>query len=256
MNYSEKFKLKNKTAFVLGGSGLVGKEVSKALLDCGAKVVILDKINRLQKNQNKFNFEIIDVSKPINIEKNYKKIIKKHSIPDIFINCSYPRTTDWSKNSFSQINYKSFKKNIEIHLNSFSWIAKIVAESMKSKKKGGSIIQLSSIYGVVGQDLTIYEGTKMKESMTYSIIKGGINNLTRLMASYYGRDNIRVNVLCAGGVFDNQNKKFVKKYNKKTPLKRMAKADEIASSAVFLASDAASYITGSLFMVDGGWTAI
>ena len=126
---------------------------------------------------------------------------------------------------------------------------------MKKNKKG-SIILLSSIYGVVGQDLSIYEGTKMQESMTYSVIKGGINNLTKQMASYYGKFQIRINALCAGGVFENQNERFVKNYKKKVPLKRMATSSDIALSVIFLASDASSYITGTTFMVDGGWTSI
>ena len=76
------------------------------------------------------------------------------------------------------------------------------------------------------------------------------------MASYYGKYNIRVNSLCAGGVFDHQNKLFLKNYKKIVPLKRLARSDEIASVVTFLSSDAASYITGSMIMVDGGWTAI
>mgnify|MGYP001324713106 FL=1 len=127
---------------------------------------------------------------------------------------------------------------------------------MVKKNISGSIIQLSSIYGIVGQNLEIYKGTKMAESMSYSVIKGGINNLTRQMASYYGKYNIRINSVCAGGVFDYQNKLFLKNYKKIVPLKRLAKTDEIASTVAFLSSDASSYITGSMIMVDGGWTAI
>ena len=98
--------------------------------------------------------------------------------------------------------------------------------------------------------------------MSYSVIKGGIINLSRQMASYYGKYNIRVNTLIPGGVLGpqntihEQNKTFVENYNKKTPLKRLANPEEIASAALFLASDASSYITGSTFVVDGGWTAI
>ena len=170
------------------------------------------------------------------------------------VNCTYPKTKDWKNNSFDKINVSSYKKN-DMHLNSYVWSAKIIADLMKKNKKG-SIILLSSIYGVVGQDLSIYEGTKMQESMTYSVIKGGINNLTKQMASYYGKFQIRINALCAGGVFENQNERFVKNYKKKVPLKRMATSSDIALSVIFLASDASSYITGTTFMVDGGWTSI
>ncbi len=258
MNYIEKFNLKKKTIFVLGGSGLIGSEICKAVSQLDSKVINIDKINKSKNTHYKKNifFYKMDVTNTNQIEKNYSKLIKKYGTPDVFINSSYPKTKDWKKNSFKSIKYSSFDKNIKIHLNSFSWLAKLVAESMIKSKKGGSIIQLSSIYGIVGQILGIYKGTKMSESMTYSIIKGGINNLTRQMASYYGKYNIRVNSLCAGGVFDYQNKLFLKNYKKIVPLKRLARSDEIASVAAFLSSDAASYITGSMVMVDGGWTAI
>ena len=131
---------------------------------------------------------------------------------------------------------------------------------MVKKGIGGSIIQLSSIYGIVGQDLNIYEGTDMHENMTYAAIKGGITNLTRLMASYYGQYNIRINSLCPGGLEghvagkgDTQNPVFVKQYSRKNPLKRLGLAEEVASTALFLSSNASSYITGSTIMVDGGW---
>ena len=130
-------------------------------------------------------------------------------------------------------------------------------------KKEGSIIQLSSIYGIRGQDLNIYEGTNMNENVTYSVIKGGINNLTRQIASYYGKYNIRINSLISGGVKghiaeskDKQDEIFIKQYSKRTPMKRLGNPSEVASSVLFLASDASSYITGSTLVVDGGWTAV
>jgi NAD(P)-dependent dehydrogenase (short-subunit alcohol dehydrogenase family) len=103
----------------------------------------------------------------------------------------------------------------------------------------------------------------MHENMTYAAIKGGITNLSRQMASYYGQFKIRVNILCPGGLeghmagkSDTQTPVFVEQYSNKTPLKRLAQAKEVASVALFLASDAASYMTGATVMVDGGWTAV
>ena len=103
----------------------------------------------------------------------------------------------------------------------------------------------------------------MKENMPYSIIKGGIINFTRQMASYYGRNNIRINTICPGGikglvkgVRNNQEKNFIKNYSNKVPLGRLANANEIAYPVLFLASDCSSYITGITLMVDGGWSII
>ena len=122
---------------------------------------------------------------------------------------------------------------------------------------------LSSIYGFLGQNMEMYKNTKMRENMNYSIIKGGIINLTRQLASYYGKFNIRVNTISPGGIIGSakglsktQDIKFVKNYSKLTPLKRMGKPEEIASAIIFLASDSSSYITGSNLIIDGGWSII
>ena len=270
-NYLNKFNLSKKFAVIVGGLGLIGKEIVCALGSAGAKILILD-INKskalsfkkkLIENNYSIKFEFFDCEDLHNLEKNFLEILDRNHCPNILVNCSYPRTKDWDKSSFSELNFKSFRKNIEIHMNTYSWISRLTAEQMIKSKIKGSIINLSSIYGVRGQDLQIYEGTEMKENMTYSVIKGGITNLTRQMASYYGRNEIRINTLVAGGIdghvagsTNEQNINFKNQYSKRVPLKRLGLASEVASSVLFLASDASSYVTGSQLVVDGGWTAV
>lgn len=256
INYKNIFNIKNKKAFVIGGSGVIGSEVCAALYESGCKVFNLDvKFDR--KKNKKIKDIYFDCSKLEHLEIKFSQLIKSKGVPDIFINCSYPKTSDWKNNSFKKININSYKKNIDIHLNSFVWTAKIAADNMKKANVEGSIILLSSIYGLVGQDISIYKDTKMTESMTYSVIKGGINNLTRQMASYYGTSNIRVNSICPGGIKEkNHNKKFVKNYLEKVPLKRFCNPSDVAANVLFLSSKASSYITGTMIIVDGGWTAI
>ena len=255
--YSDIFSLNNRTAFIVGGNGLLGFEITKAISTYDAQAIVLDINEKLNNDLDKTIYRNFDCSNLDSIETALNDIINEYGCPDIFINCSYPRTKDWSNSSFKDISLKSFQKNIEIHLNSYVWLAKIIANQMVNNKREGSIIQLGSIYGILGQDLTIYEGTEMTENMAYSVIKGGIINLTRQMAAYYGRSGIRVNSICPGGIIDGkQNKKFIKQYSKKVPLNRLGNASEVASAVLFLASDAASYITGSTLVVDGGWTAI
>ena len=148
-------------------------------------------------------------------------------------------------------------------MNSYAWLAKIAAEKMVKNKIKGNIINLNSIYGLLGQDLNVYEKTSMTENMPYAIIKGGLVNLTRQMASYYGRYGVRVNSICSGGLKGHvagrsniQEKQFIKNYEKKVPLKRLGKPEEVANVITFIASDASSYINGSNILVDGGWTII
>jgi len=271
IDYLKKFQLDNKTAFVVGGLGLIGREVSSAFASVGAKTVILDLKNKqatefeedMRETGHELIFRSFDCMEMDLLEKNFSDLLNEFLCPDVFVNCSYPQTMEWGKGSFPEVTFTSFRENVDYHMNSFAWLARLVAEKMVKDNKQGSIIQLGSIYGMVGQDLTVYENTKMEENMIYAPIKGGIISLTRLMASYYGRFNIRVNTLCPGGLeghvagkSDTQDPIFVEQYSNKTPLKRMGRAEEVAAAALFLASDAASYITGTTLMVDGGWTAV
>ena len=271
IKYQQKFRLDDKTAYVVGGLGLIGREVSIAFASAGANTVILDLDQakgealaaELIEAGFRAQYQVFDCAALEQLDDVFSGLVDESGAPDVFINCSYPRTSDWGASSFKDITMKSFRKNVDMHMNSYAWLARLAAEAMKDTGKGGSIIQLGSIYGILGQDLTVYEGTKMHENMTYAAIKGGITNLTCQMASYYGQFNIRVNTLVPGGLSghvagksDTQNQVFVKQYSHKTPLKRLGRAQEIASVALFLASEASSYITGATVMVDGGWTIV
>lgn len=261
--YLAKFSLKGKTAFVVGGAGLIGSEISKALSEGGAHAVILDthreRGRRLQAAIRKEGFEAcyeyFDVTKHQRTEGLLTRLMKRHGPMDVWVNASYPRTKDWSR-GIEDLQVESLRKNVDMHLNSYLWTSRIVALRMKEFRRKGSIIHFGSIYGLQGNDFTVYEGTRMKSPMAYAAIKAGILNGTRYLASYFGKYGIRVNSVCPGGVFDHQPARFVRNYEKKVPLKRMASPEEIAAVVLFLASDAASYITGATISVDGGWTVV
>ena len=126
---------------------------------------------------------------------------------------------------------------------------------MKKRKKG-SIVNISSIYGVIGPDFSIYRDSDFTSPAPYSAIKGGINSFTRYLASYYGNKNLRINSISPGGIYNNQDAKFIKKYIKKVPLGRMGNPEDISPSVIFLLSDNSSYITGQNLIIDGGLTII
>jgi len=256
--FPEKFSLEGKTAMVAGGAGLIGKIIVTSLAQAGAKVYIGDANKKEGINLEKQNSELnitwisLDITDIGSIKSCIEDILKKNKKIDIWINCAYPRTKDWDK-KFEDVTPESLERNVAMHLNGYFLCCQQIAEQMK-KQKTGSIINFSSIYGVVGPNFSIYEGTNMTVAAAYSAIKGGIVNFTRYLATYYGKYGVRVNAICPGGIFDNQPKKFLEKYEKNTPLGRMGNPEDMAGPVIFLSSDAASYVTGHILMVDGGWT--
>ena len=254
-NYMKRFSLINKVAVVTGGAGLIGKEISIGLAQAGAKVYIADIDDKSGKNiekQNKnLNFIELEITDQKSIKTAIKKIINKDKKIDIWINSAYPRTKDWST-EFEKIKYESWQKNIDMHLNGYFLCCQQIAEQMK-KQKNGSIINLSSIYGINGPDFRIYEKNQTMPA-AYSAIKGGIIAFTKYLSTYYAKEGIRVNVVCPGGIYDKHSNTFVKNYSEKTPMGRMGKPEEVAGPVIFLASDASSYITGHTLVIDGGWT--
>ena len=242
---------KNKIIIVTGGSGLIGKEIVKQLIENGATV-----INAEIKADTDLNKGIVhcDITSEQSVNNCIKLVSDKYGRIDGLVNNAYPRTADWGA-KFEDTTLESWQKNVDMQMNSTFLFCKEVLSVMK-KQNSGSIVNMGSIYGVVGNDFTVYEGTNMTSAAAYSAIKGGIVNFTRFLASYHGKYNIRINCVSPGGIFDNQNPVFVKNYEKKVPLKRMGTPQDIAPAVSFLLSDGAKYITGQNLIVDGGWTAI
>ena len=213
----------------------------------------------LEKEGLKCKFEYFDVAALEESEILLDKIINRYKVPDFFINTSYPRTEDWFSSTFSEITLNIFIENLNMHLGSYIWTAKLFADRMVRSKKKGSIVLTSSIHGERAQDMSLYEGTNLKENMTYPVIKAGINNFVRQSAAYYGKYNVRVNAVSPGGIEgpiagskDEQDETFKINYINKTALKRMTEPLDVANAVVFLCSDNSSYITGHILKVDGG----
>jgi len=240
-----------KVIAVTGGSGLIGKEIIRDLREKGAIALNLDIDGDDDMDHGTIN---CDITSDKSIFEALNKIFKNYNRIDGLVNNAFPRTQDWCL-SFEELSPDSWRKNIDWQLNSYAVMCQAVLKQMK-KQQSGSVVNIASIYGIVGNDFTIYEGTDMMPAPAYSAIKGGLINLTRYLASWFGKYNVRVNCVSPGGIFDFQPELFVKAYEMKVPMKRMGRPDDIAPAVSFLLSDEAKYITGHNLIVDGGWTAI
>jgi NAD(P)-dependent dehydrogenase (short-subunit alcohol dehydrogenase family) len=244
-------RLKNKIIIVTGGNGLLGKSIIKRLTLEGAFCINFEINHKTNEDLSQVYCDITNVE---SIDNALGLVISKYSKIDGLINNAYPRTKDWG-NKFEEIEINSWKNNLDWQLNSYFYITQKVLVQMELQKSG-SIVNMASIYGVVGADFSVYEGTTMTMPAAYSAIKGALINFTRYLASYFGPKQIRVNAVSPGGIYDNQNELFVQNYSKKVPMRRLGTPEDISPTVAFLLSDDAKYITGQNIIIDGGWTAI
>ncbi len=243
--------LDKKVIVVTGGSGLLGKSIiadirSKNGIAVNAEI----KVKSDKTNQTVY----CDITNEDSITEMFQFVLENFGRIDGIVNNAYPYTSDWGT-KFEDVPLDSWRKNVDMQLNSCFVICKMGLEIMRMQKSG-AIVNIASIYGVVGNDFTVYENTALTSPAAYAAIKGGVINFSRYLASYYGPHGIRVNCVSPGGIFNDQNPVFVKQYENKVPLKRMAKPEDISPSVSFLLSEEAKYITGHNLIVDGGWTAI
>lgn len=253
--YRDIFNLAGRVAVVTGAAGLLGKEMVKGLFEYGATVIAAD----ISYDQKRDLPEVLDRAVylayvDITDKQSVTGLIKRLKRIDIWINNAYPRTDEWMA-KFEDVAYESFQKNINMHLNGYFLCCQAVAAKMKEQREG-IIINMGSIYGLLGPNFNLYERTDLTTPVAYSAIKGGIINLTRYLASYLGKYNIRVNALAPGGIYDSQPAAFVEAYERHTPLQRMGKPEDVVGPLLYLVSDAAKYITGQVVVVDGGFTII
>ena len=261
------FSLKNKVVILTGSGGRLGSRFAEILSEAGANLVLVDidkKKNsiveqKLMKNYAKKILVLtLDISDPKNVKKLVNLTIKKFGKIDVLINNAHtlPRKHPKYSSSVEEFPDDVWEIMVSDTLRSLFLCTKEVCKIM-SKQNHGNIINISSIYGLVGPDQRIYGESKLNSPISYSVTKGGLVNMTRYLAAYFHRKNIRVNTLTLGGVYDKKlhNAKFVKNYSSKTILDRMGSKEDFDGALLFLASNASSYMTGSNLVVDGGWTA-
>ena len=263
MNIDKLFDLSGKVVIVTGAAGLLGTKYAYGLSQAGADVVLADlnqtKCKIIEKKiRKKF------ATKPMSIKLDLRNkesilsmtssILKEYSKIDVLINnAAYQGNPKIRSSGFENLELDVWNQALDVNLTGVFLCCQSIGKQM-IKQKFGNIINIASTYGLVGPDQRIYGKSGQNSAIFYATTKSGILNLTRYLAAYWQGTGIRVNTFSPGGVENNQNPDFIKKYSEKTPLGRMAKKDEYIGSIIFLASDASSYMTGSNLIVDGGWT--
>ena len=285
---SDFLDLSDTTSIITGGAGMLGRQYTAALLQCGSQVIILDNkssktnvINNLKK-ESKLDENLLsnltlikcDITNHNQVKKTFTSL--RSSLKNLKILVNNASLVKQVKKNSDLINvYKPFLKMLpkdweEYFSIDLTGTLLVTQQSIPYMQKngGGSIINISSTYGILSPDQSLYEhfnkklttkqkkmGIVIEKPIGYSISKSGILNLTRFIATKFAQDNIRVNTLTLGGVYDENPSQFVKAYSKKTPLNRMARKQEYIGPLLFLASNMSSYMTGSNLIVDGGWSA-
>lgn len=261
---NELMRLNNKVACITGGSGHVGASIAHAFAELGAKIILMSQYQNecedsARRIKEKWNCEIHCIYADMENEKEIRSIrdfiAKAYGHLDILVNSAAFVGTNalngWAV-EFQKQSVDTWRRAIEVNLTAPFILVQSCLDLLK-KSGNSSIINIGSIYGHYGPDMSIYEGTSMGNPAAYAASKGGLAQLTRWLATTLAPD-IRVNLVAPGGIYRGQDDRFVQQYCKKTPLKRMAKEFDIAGTVAFLASDLAAYITGQTIFVDGGWS--
>ncbi len=258
------FDLYNKIVILTGSSGFLGRQYAHILCQANATIILAD-INYKESQKlatelkTKYNAKVMPIKTNLTNKQSVKnlvsKVIGKFSKIDVLINnAMFHENKKELTTPFEKYSLSNWNKVIDVNLTGMFLCCQEVGKIMK-KQKSGNIINISSIYGLVGADQRIYAKSGLNSSVSYAVTKGAILNLTRYLASYWNGNNIRVNSLTLGGVNNKQDKEFIKNYSYRTMMGRMANKNDYDGAILFLASDASSYMTGSNLIVDGGWTA-
>jgi len=270
----ERFSLIGRTVAVTGASGMLGGSFARALIEAGASVALLDvaapsddRVARLGERAAdgaSVQFYACDVREDASVTAALATIEAGlgpvHGLVNAAAIDAVPGVAGAAANGpFETGSSTDFAAVLEVNLEGVVRCCRVFGSAMAARG-AGSIVNVASTYGIVGPDQRLYEslrsdGAEFFKPAVYTTSKAGIIGFTRYLAAYWGEKGVRVNTLSPGGVEAGQDARFVAAYASRTPMGRMARADEYDGSVVFLLSDASSYMTGANLVIDGGFTA-
>lgn len=260
MHVLELLKLKDNVILVTGGAGNYGRCIAEGLAEAGATVIIASRNKEnIQKAADEFRKNGLDVH-PMQVDQgNHQSVLdlktqiqEKFGRLNGFVNNAVSRPM---KSYYAPI--EQFDESMQVNATGMMDILREMADLIIQNQDGGSIINISSMMGMFGPDVSNYEGTDMNKDLPpdYFFHNAGLINLTRFMAQQFAGKNLRVNCISPGGLFNNQPKRFLENYTAKVPLRRMANNDDIKGLVVLLSSKAGAYINGENILMDGGLNA-
>lgn len=265
------FSLQDRIVVVTGALGQLGFEFSKALLAHGARVVLLDRVSDERRiadqlarlDSEKAMYLACDVGRRDDLDSALHSIEQRWGAPYGLINNAAldapPDAPKEENGPYETYPEASWDKIMEVNVKGVHLCCQVFGKAMAIAGRG-SIVNISSIYGLVSPNQDIYayrrqQGEQFFKPVAYSVSKSALLNLSRYLATYWARHGVRVNTLTLAGVFNDQNEQFLREYCARIPVGRMAQRDEYNGAIVYLMSNASSYMTGSNMVVDGGWTA-
>lgn len=255
------FDIRDQIVVVTGGLGQLGKRWCAALRERGAKVAIFDR-GQAPAEADQLVLDV-DVTSRDAITRGLREVEAAWGVPHALVNCAAidapPNAPATENGPFETYPEESFDRIMDVNVKGVMLCCQVVGARMAEMARG-SIINISSIYGMVSPDQRIYEyrrqgGETFFKPVAYSVSKSALFNLTRYLATYWGPKSVRVNTLTLGGVFNQQDSRFLEGYTARVPLGRMASAADYIGPLVFLISNASAYMTGANLVMDGGWTA-
>jgi len=251
--------LEKKKFVVAGAGGLFGSSLVASILQAGAEVVATDidleqMITRLVDNgldtsEQRLTICQLDLSN----ESAVKSFFSGMEGITGAVNCSYPRNNTYGK-PFFEVSLASFNENLALHLGSAFLFSQQCAAYFKRHESPFSLVNISSIYGVVAPKFDIYDDTSMTMPVEYAAIKSAILHLTKYTAAYVCDSRFRINSISPGGIQDNQPEKFLARYKEKTLGKGMLEVDDVLGAIMFLLGEDSKYINGQNIVVDDGFT--
>lgn len=255
---------------VTGAGGILGSRICKGLLEFGAKIAVVDidveasqyvtaELNKISASRA-ISVQC-DVSNAASVSQMTSKVVDAFGGINVLVNNAASKSDDLNAffAPFEEYSLEQWRKVMSVNIDGMFLVAQSVGMQMIKQRRGGSIIQTSSVYGLSAPDQRIYEGSsylgrQVNTPAVYTASKAAVIGLTNHLATYWADRGIRVNTITPGGMESGQNEEFKRNYSKRVPMNRMGMPDEIVGAVIYLASAASSYVTGQNIVIDGGLT--